>query len=120
MSERIFLDANVIFSASNKSSNVARFVEILIEKFEVVTSDLALEEARRNVIAKRIDWEGEFQNLQKKLIILPTGIRELPVDLAEKDVPILSSAIMANCDFLVTGDKKDFGHLFGKTIEGVR
>jgi hypothetical protein len=37
----------------------------------------------------------------------------------EKDRPILASAIAGECAYLVTGDRKDFGHLFGQTIEGV-
>ena len=30
-----------------------------------------------------------------------------------------SIAIAARCDYLLTGDKRDFGHLYGKTIGGV-
>jgi len=42
------------------------------------------------------------------------------IELVEKDRPILASAIAGQCDYLVTGDRKDFGHLFGKSVQGVK
>jgi len=47
-------------------------------------------------------------------------IFDLEVPLAQKDEPILCGAIIGQADFLLTGDKKDFGHLFGKTVSTVR
>jgi len=35
-------------------------------------------------------------------------IKKLSGQIADKDVPVLASAINSNADFLVTGDKKDF------------
>ena len=37
-----------------------------------------------------------------------------------KDAPILAAAAHANADILATGDLRDFGHLFGKSLRGVR
>jgi toxin ParE1/3/4 len=37
----------------------------------------------------------------------------------DKDKPILGAAMGAGCAYLVTGDKRVFGHLYGKTVEGV-
>ena len=39
--------------------------------------------------------------------------------LPDKDLPILAAAIAARASALVTGDRRDFGHLYGTTIEGV-
>lgn len=36
-----------------------------------------------------------------------------------KDRPILATAISEGCDILLTGDKRDFGHLFDQTIGSV-
>jgi predicted nucleic acid-binding protein len=36
-----------------------------------------------------------------------------------KDAPILAAAIDARCDWLVTGDRRDFGHLFGSNQRSV-
>jgi hypothetical protein len=43
----------------------------------------------------------------------------LPVELRSKDIPILGGAIAQKCTHLLTGDKKDFGFLFGKRVEEV-
>ena len=47
-------------------------------------------------------------------VSLPRGIQ-----LDDKDVPILLAAIEARARHLLTGDRQDFGHLYGKTVSGV-
>ena len=42
------------------------------------------------------------------------------VRLDPKDQPILVAAIHGKADYLLTGDARHFGHLYGKRIEGVR
>lgn len=37
-----------------------------------------------------------------------------------KDVPILSGAIAGRATHLLTGDERDFGKFWGKTIQGVK
>ena len=37
-----------------------------------------------------------------------------------KDAPIMAAAVVCAANILVTGDRRDFGHLFGQSIEGVR
>jgi predicted nucleic acid-binding protein len=37
-----------------------------------------------------------------------------------KDRPILAAAISASLDYLVTGDKHHFAHLYGMAISGVQ
>jgi predicted nucleic acid-binding protein len=39
--------------------------------------------------------------------------------LVEKDRPILAAAIAASVDYLITGDKSHFGHLYGTRVSGV-
>ena len=46
-------------------------------------------------------------------------ILDIPVELKAKDIPILGGAIALQCTHLLTGDKKDFGFLFGKQVENV-
>jgi len=116
---RIFLDANVLFSASNASSNIAHLVSLIQKKNELVTSDLALEEARRNIQAKRPQWKDAFAKLSKEVTVVPTQLIKLPIELVDKDTPLLSSAIVSQCDYFVTGDKKHFGHLYDQVIGGV-
>jgi hypothetical protein len=45
---------------------------------------------------------------------LPETIR-----LDPKDQPILLAAIHGRADYLLTGDARRFGHLYGKQIRGV-
>ena len=116
---RVFLDANVLFSAANASCNIARLVGLVIQRHTAVTCELALEEARRNIHLKRPFWEEEFLRLIPLLEIVPTILHELPIDLVEKDRPILCSAIHAGCELLATGDRRHFGHFYDQTIAGV-
>ncbi len=108
---RVFLDANVLFSASNDGSNIARLVHLLIEQGEVITSDFAAEEARRNVQLKRQTWAMDLEALIGQVQVVPSIQFDLPVELSKKDQPILCTAIRCGCQYLVTGDRKDFGHL---------
>jgi uncharacterized protein len=117
---RFFLDANVLFSASKGGSNVARFVASLFKKGEVVTSDFAIEEARRNLTKKCESWLPAFERLCSHVIIVPSIQMELDVTLDTDDIPILSAAIGNRCTYLVTGDHKDFKHLFNRIVSGVQ
>jgi len=116
---RVFLDANVLFSASNADSNIARLIALLIETGQAVTSDFAAEEARRNVMIKRPTWTDALANLLGQIEVVTSIQFDLPVELANKDRPILCTAIRSNCQYLATGDRRDFGHLYDHTIEGV-
>lgn len=116
---RVFLDANVLFSGSNPESALAYLVELISSKTQAITNEFAVEEARRNIHAKRPQWIDSFEALQHSIKIVSSVTFSLPVDLPSKDVPILCTAIKQKCHFLVTGDKKDFGHLYGQTIQGV-
>lgn len=117
---RVFLDANVLFSASNQGSNIAQLIDWLVAEATAVTSDLACEEARRNLALKRKDWLPAFERLLLRVEQVPTALFDLPVTIDEKDRPLLCSAIRARCTHFATGDRRDFGHLFDTTVEGVR
>ena len=120
---RVFLDANVLFSASNAESNIARLIARLIawlgERETVVTSDLAVEEARKNLQLKRTAWLSTFEALLREVETVPAVLFPLPVSIADKDAPLLCAAIRSGCQFFVTGDKRDFGHLYNHQVQGV-
>ena len=116
---RVFLDANVLFSASNPDSNIARLLEWLFESGTAVASDLAVQEAKRNLVLKRPQWVEGFEKICTRLELVPSAQFALPVALEAKDVPLLCAAIAGKCQFFATGDKRDFGHLDGKTVLGV-
>ncbi len=116
---RIFLDANVLFSAANQGSHIARLVEQVGESLRMLTSDLAIVEAQRNLKRKRPDWLPRFEVLVANLQVVPSSSFPLPVELQAQDRPLLCAAIRARCSHFVTGDRRDFAHLFGRRVEGV-
>jgi hypothetical protein len=67
---RIFLDANVIFSAANPDSHLNRLVRYLADHHTPISSDYAREEAFRNICAKRPDWLDGYHNLLSGLEIV--------------------------------------------------
>ena len=115
----IFLDANILFSGSNANSHLYRLLIWLNDKEKLVTSKYALAEAERNILVKRPNWHETFKMLVSFVECVPEAPLSLDAGLPDKDKPILGTGIAAKCRYLVTGDKRDFGHLFSKTVEGV-
>ena len=124
---KLFLDANVIFSAAHREEGRSQDLVALARSgcCELVTSTHALEEARRNLQFKSSRFE---QRLAAALAQI-TVVAEAPADLVEwakqqslplQDAPILAAAVHVKADLLVTGDIRDFGHLFGRELRGTR
>ena len=123
---RFFLDANVIFTAAhNPNGNGRALFRLAAEhQLELVSSRYALEEAARNIAVKFPECVAEFNRLIAGLLLMAEpGQAEIRLaaarQLPDKDVPILAAAIAARASALVTGDRRDFGHLYGTTVEGV-
>ena len=117
---RIFLDANILFSASFPKSHLAEFLGELRRHAELLTNAYAKAEAERNIAAKQPKRLAAHEKFVSSMEMIPLQLFDPGVKLAEKDQPILCGAISGGADFLLTGDKKDFGHLFGKTVRGVK
>lgn len=117
---KVFLDANILFSASNIPGNTARFVRFLSNKGVSISADYAVAEAHRNIAAKRPQWMRGFEKIVGSIRIVQSVDCLVSVDIAAKDRPILATAIREQCDYLVTGDRRDFGHLFEKTINSTK
>jgi predicted nucleic acid-binding protein len=117
---RIFLDANILFSGALPQSRMRAFLDFLCRECECVTNAYAVEEARRNLAAKFPDTVHPFESLVKKCEIIPVLTVNFKIKLPSKDVPILGGAVAGQVKYLLTGDEKDFGQFFGKTIQGVK
>jgi len=117
--QRVFLDANVLFSAAYRKENgLLRLWRI--QSVGLSTSAYAIEEARRNL--ESLDAKARLDELVARMHVFPEATSlELPQDvkLPEKDQPILKCAIASGAKRLLTGDLRDFGHLFGKRVMGV-
>ena len=88
---------------------------------ELVTSEFAAQEARRNVAAFSEDLiDGLEKWFARVHILADTGKASSPLELAEKDRPILDAAISGNCTHLLTGDARHFGMWMGKSVSGVK
>jgi predicted nucleic acid-binding protein len=118
--DKVFLDANVLFSVAYRPDS--RLIDLWsLTDTELVTSLFALEEARRNLMMHKPDAVAHLEALFDSLTIVDSVSLSLPegIELAEKDVPILSAALQAGCSHLITGDHQHFEMLFGRSVEGV-
>lgn len=91
---------------------------------ELTTSRLALEEAAHNIARKSATRTPALRRHAKRIEVGrepgSTHLAEAASHgLPDKDVPILAAAISQNADLLVTGDRRDFGHLYGLRPGGV-
>ena len=121
---RIFLDANVLFSAAKSDGAMRRLLGLLREGgHEIWIDDYVLEESRRNLTAKEPAALAALHILLPQLhigalrVAHPTVLANLP--LPEKDKPVLAAAIHHRCAVMITGDHTHFGRLYGRTISGV-
>ena len=112
--KKLFLDANILFSATCSDSGASRMLFKLAkgDKVSLLSSTYAIEEALKNIEKKLgSDKLPEFFVL---LSLLDDLIKNLiPSDkyngvVPKKDLPILLAAIELDVDYLITLDKKDF------------
>lgn len=121
---RVFLDANILFSAAKSGGAIRQLLEILLAGgHECWIDDYVLVEARRNLQGK---FPGAVPTLEELVPRLRMGVAGAPVGnvdslawLPEKDRPVLHSAMRLGCDALVTGDQRHFGAGYGKSFGGV-
>jgi predicted nucleic acid-binding protein len=117
---RIFLDANILFSAAQSHSRMKALLDVLLEQADCLTNEYAAEEARRNLAAKFPDGVKALERLLNKCEMISQLASDVEAGLPLKDVPILGGAIAGHAPHLLTGDERDFGKLWGKTIHGVK
>ena len=111
---RVFLDANVIFTAAHNPGGKAAFVIELgaAGNFLLFTSDAALVEAKRNLASK-------YPGSDPFLATLTGGITPVTADLfapfpdglPTKDAVIFQAAMTCQATHFLTGDLRHFGGL---------
>jgi predicted nucleic acid-binding protein len=116
---RIFLDSNVILSGLISDRGAPRLILDLLSMelpgFVAVTGRYNIVEIERNIrkkAPKALPVYGEyFPKLRMEIVAMP-ALAEVAKHsglVADKDTPVLVSALKGKADFLVTGDKKHFG-----------
>ena len=109
---RIMLDTNVIISAILfRSKNLSRLIEKVAEEYTLVLSTYVVEELK-SVVER--NFPEKVKAIEKFLTVLSYELAYSPQDYKgkplfelrdEKDYMVLHTAIIADVDILVTGDK---------------
>ena len=111
---RIFLDANILFTAAHNPDGKAALVIELGRSgiWRLTTSPYAAEEARRNITRKFPVCSDRLETLLNDIALVADSPEiPCPAGLAEKDLPIFRAARGCRADVLLTGDIRDFGFL---------
>ena len=122
---RIFLDANILFSAAKSAGAVRQLLEMLVSQKDVLCADAyVVTEARRNLSSKApAESLRVLDELLARIEVSATNIvgsdKSIALWLPEKDRPVLMAAMNLRCDVLVTGDIAHFGAGFGRSFGGV-
>ncbi len=120
--DRVFLDANVLFSAAYREGSPLGKLWGL-RHARLLTSELALEEARRNLPSA--EARARLRRLAEGMEVVPTapGSREWrreDLSLPANDRAILATAAAARATHFLTGDRRHFGPLYGQIVGGVQ
>ena len=124
---RIFVDANVLFSAARSAGAIRTLLQALQSEGHALAADAyVVAEARRNLEAKAgAEALGYLEGLMAQIEIRQISYTDTAQEeslarwLPEKDRPVLLAAMAMACDVLLTGDRTHFGAGYGKTFAGV-
>src|SRR3990172_346059 len=85
------------------------------KRCKLLASDYVIEEARRNL--RNAEQMQRLGSCLSGVQIVPEVDLEIPcpIELPEKDRPVLLAAISVKADYLLTGDTIYFGEYFGRT-----
>jgi predicted nucleic acid-binding protein len=118
---KIFLDSNVILSGLLSDKGPPRVILDLLclnmPFLKGVTGEYNLLEIERNINNRLPTILDIYRTYLPKLRLLivplppPEAIKSYLGRIIDKDAPVLASAVIGGADYLVTGDKKDFGLL---------
>jgi predicted nucleic acid-binding protein len=118
--DRLFLDANVLFSIAYGSRSLEKLQMMARQgRCKLLASSYVVEEAARNLSYP--EQIARLNELVTDLEIMPEVDPEVPcsIVLPEKDIPVFLAAVQARATHLITGDLEHFGNYRGKTVSGV-
>jgi putative PIN family toxin of toxin-antitoxin system len=114
MTNRVFLDASVLFAAVYSTTGSAHDLVLLAvaDQVQVLISQDVMDEVERNLTKKvpeKIDTLHQLMQLiEPEMVNDPTtaAVQATAEYVAAKDAPIVAAAIAAQPDYLVTYDRK--------------
>jgi hypothetical protein len=95
-------------------------VQALLKRKAAVTSRYAIAEAETNLRAKQPNWLLHWPMLRERFQVHDVHAEIAVRGLPEKDLPIAQAAVAYDATYLLTGDRKHFGFLMGKTVRGTK
>ena len=117
MKPRLFLDANILFTAAYSPEGLSALLFELrrLDVLVLFTSEHAIEEARVNLQLKQPEALVRFDKLLRSVEMVHTpATSPVVLNIPEDDLSILAAAFSALATHLLTGDKKHFGQYFNK------
>jgi predicted nucleic acid-binding protein len=118
---KVFLDSNVLLSGLFSDKGAPRIIlDLLTLNLPILagaTGRYNLIEVERNLKKKMPEamplYQKYLPRLRLDIVEMPSRVTVISMAgaIAEKDVPVLASAIACGAEYLITGDKKDFTRL---------
>ncbi len=118
---KILLDTNVLFFGLGFPGTVGQLLEeLVLQDHTIVTSDYILDELREKI---RLKFKGSQKEAALDLLLFilsririevkrreeyESNLAEALELVPEQDAPILAIAMLADVDYFVTGDVRDF------------
>ncbi len=107
---RIMIDTNILLSALVFGSTKLRdMIENVAETHTLVLCSYVIDEFSSIITRKSLEYKPTLDKFLSKIsfemVYTPTVLENTPYIRDEKDRPILASAILADVDILITGDK---------------
>lgn len=108
---RVFLDANVLFTAAhNPKGKTSLIIESGTDVYLLFTSDAAIEEAKRNLAIKYPNCLARLDDLLSRFTIFIADLSApFPEGLPPKDAVIFQAAVACQATHFLTGDHRHFG-----------
>jgi len=115
---RLFLDANVLFTAAhNPRGKAALIIELGAEgHWRILSSQYAREESERNLALKFPGALAHHARLIESVALVKVHPSvPFPAELPAKDRPIFQGALSCRATHLITGDLRDFGRFMNRS-----
>ncbi len=117
--DRVFLDANILFSAAYSSAGLRTLWALTrAGRCTQLASSHVLEEARRNLSPQHLLTLEKLER-DLKVVFAPAQDLPCPIELPAGDREAFLAALSAGASHFLTGDVRHFGRYFGATVAGV-